>query len=168
MSSHSMTADALPTTAPHELPAERSGYAALRWIVAATFVVILNETVMFNALPKLSADFNVTLAAAQWLSTAFMLTMAVVIPMTGAFLQRVTTRRAFALAMTIFCAGTLLAALAPTFAILLVARVVQATGTAVIAEAVEAVVLEGKARIPRSGYFIRRGRGRVIIEQPEE
>ena len=39
---------------------------------------------------------------------------------------------------------------------------------AVIAEAVESVVLEGKARIPRSGYFIRRGRGRVIIEQPEE
>ena len=39
---------------------------------------------------------------------------------------------------------------------------------AVIAEAVESVVLEGKARIPRSGYFIRRGRGRVIIEQPED
>ena len=39
---------------------------------------------------------------------------------------------------------------------------------AVIAEAVEAVVLDGKARIPRGGYFIRRGRGRVIVEQPEE
>ena len=39
---------------------------------------------------------------------------------------------------------------------------------AAIAEAVESVVLDGKARIPRSGYFIRRGRGRVIIEQPEE
>ena len=39
---------------------------------------------------------------------------------------------------------------------------------AVIAKAVESVVLQGKARIPRSGYFIRRGRGRVIIEQPEE
>ena len=38
---------------------------------------------------------------------------------------------------------------------------------AVIAEAIEAVVLEGKARIPRGGYFIRRGRGRVILEQPE-
>jgi DHA2 family lincomycin resistance protein-like MFS transporter len=107
-------------------------YGALRWIVAATFVVILNETVMFNALPKLSADFDVTLSTAQWLSTAFMLTMAVVIPMTGAFLQRVTTRRAFTLAMAIFCCGTLLAALAPTFPVLLVARVVQATGTAVM------------------------------------
>ena len=52
--------------------------------------------------------------------------------MTGWFLQRVTTRAAFALAMTVFCAGTLLAALAPAFPVLLVARVVQAGGTAVM------------------------------------
>jgi DHA2 family lincomycin resistance protein-like MFS transporter len=61
-----------------------------------------------------------------------MLTMAVVIPVTGWFLQRVTTRQAFALSMTVFCAGTLLAALAPVFSVLLVARVIQATGTAVM------------------------------------
>ena len=107
-------------------------YGVLRWLVAATFVVILNETVMFNALPSLSGDFHVSLSTAQWLSTAFMLTMAVVIPVTGWFLQRVTTRQAFAVAMTIFCTGTLLAALAPTFPVLLAARVVQASGTAVM------------------------------------
>jgi hypothetical protein len=39
---------------------------------------------------------------------------------------------------------------------------------AAIAEAIESVVLEGKARIPRGGYIVRRGRGRVIVEQPEE
>lgn len=37
-----------------------------------------------------------------------------------------------------------------------------------IAQAVEAVVLKGKARIPRGGYFLRRGRGRVIVERLEE
>jgi len=107
-------------------------YGVLRWLVAAAFVVILNETVMFNALPRLSDDFDVSLSTAQWLSTAFMLTMAVVIPVTGWFLQRVTTRRAFTLAMSVFCAGTLLAAMAPTFPVLLAARVVQASGTAVM------------------------------------
>jgi hypothetical protein len=39
---------------------------------------------------------------------------------------------------------------------------------AAIAQAIEAVVLEGKVRIPRGGYFVRRGRGRVIVEHPEE
>ena len=61
-----------------------------------------------------------------------MLTMAVVIPITGWFLQRVTTRFAFGLAMATFCTGTLLAALAWSFPVLLVARVVQASGTAVM------------------------------------
>jgi DHA2 family lincomycin resistance protein-like MFS transporter len=107
-------------------------YAVLRWLVGATFVVILNETIMINAIPRLMADFAVNANAAQWLSTAFMLTMAVVIPITGWFLQRVTTRFAFGLAMGVFCAGTLLAAAAWTFPVLLVARVIQAGGTAVM------------------------------------
>ena len=107
-------------------------YAVLRWLVAATFVVILNETIMINAIPRLMVDFQVDAGAAQWLSTAFMLAMAVVIPITGWFLQRVTTRFAFGLAMATFCAGTLLAALAPVFPVLLAARVVQACGTAVM------------------------------------
>ena len=107
-------------------------YGVLRWLVLATFVVILNETIMVNAIPRLMGEFSVTARSAQWLSTGFMLTMAVVIPVTGWFLQRVTTRAAFATAMTVFCAGTLLAALAPAFPVLLAARVVQASGTAVM------------------------------------
>src|ERR1700710_1313077 len=110
----------------------KSDYAVLRWLVLATFIVILNETIMINAIPRLMGEFAVSARSAQWLSTSFMLTMAVVIPVTGWFLQRVTTRTAFATAMTVFCAGTLLAALAPAFPVLLGARVVQASGTAVM------------------------------------
>ena len=107
-------------------------YGVLRWLVLATFIVILNETIMVNAIPRLMDEFDVTARSAQWLSTAFMLTMATVIPVTGWFLQRVTTRFAFGTAMAVFCTGTLLAALAPTFPVLLAARVVQAGGTAVM------------------------------------
>jgi len=118
--------------AAEPLTDSRPDYAVLRWLVAGTFIVILNETIMVNAIPRLMAELRVDARAAQWLTSGFMLTMAVVIPVTGWFLQRVTTRRALAVAMTTFCAGTLLAALAPTFAVLLAARVVQATGTAVM------------------------------------
>ena len=121
---------ALPARA-HEVPKTRTP-AVIRWLVLATFIVILNETVMINAIPRLMADFDVSARSAQWLSTAFMLTMAAVIPTTGWFLQRVTTRSAFATAMTVFAAGTLLATLAPTFEVLLLARIVQAGGTAVM------------------------------------
>ncbi|WP_280421452.1 MDR family MFS transporter [Nocardia carnea] len=106
--------------------------AVVRLLVIATFVVILNETIMINAIPRLMNDLEVTERAAQWVSTAFMLTMAAVIPVTGWFLQRVTTRRAYAIAMGVFLAGTLLSAVAPSFGVLLVGRIVQAGGTAVM------------------------------------
>ncbi|WP_280495202.1 MDR family MFS transporter [Nocardia asiatica] len=104
----------------------------IRVLVLATFVVILNETIMINAIPRLMEDLSITDRAAQWVSTAFMLTMAAVIPTTGWFLQRVSTRTAYTAAMGVFLAGTALSAVAPSFAVLLVGRIVQAGGTAVM------------------------------------
>lgn len=101
-------------------------------LVTATFVVILNETIMNVALPRLMAELQIDAPTVQWLATAFMLTMSVVIPTTGFLLQRLARRSVFILAMSFFSAGTLLAALAPGFPVLLVARVVQACGTAVM------------------------------------
>ena len=101
-------------------------------LLAASFVVILNETIMGVAIPHLVDDLDITISAAQWLTTAFMLTMAVVIPITGFLLQRFATRPIFITAMSLFSAGTLIAALAPGFEVLLLARVVQASGTAIM------------------------------------
>ncbi|HSU34214.1 MAG TPA: MFS transporter, partial [Propionibacteriaceae bacterium] len=101
-------------------------------LLIATFVMILNETIMSVALPHLMVDLGISARTVQWLTTAFMLTMAVVIPTTGFLLQRISTRTVFVLAMGLFSAGTLLAAVAPGFWLLLPARIVQASGTAVM------------------------------------
>ena len=101
-------------------------------LLVAAFVVILNETIMNVALPRLMVELGVSANTVQWLSTAFLLTMAVVIPMTGFLLQRFTTRFTFVLAMSLFSAGTLIAGLAPGFALLLIGRIVQASGTAIM------------------------------------
>ncbi|GAA2215036.1 DHA2 family efflux MFS transporter permease subunit [Nonomuraea monospora] len=106
--------------------------AVIRLLVLATFVVILNETIMINAIPRLMSALHITEQTAQWLSTAFMLTMAAVIPITGWFLQRVSTRGAYVTAMGLFLLGTALAIVAPSFEVLLGARIVQACGTAVM------------------------------------
>ncbi|SDS19027.1 MDR family MFS transporter [Actinopolymorpha singaporensis] len=123
-----MPADAATVTAdaPGRTP------VVIRLLMLATFVVILNETIMINAIPRLMVDLHVTEQAAQWVSTAFMLTMAAVIPVTGWFLQRVSTRRAYATAMGVFLVGTAIAAAAPVFEVLLLGRVIQAVGTAVM------------------------------------
>ena len=101
-------------------------------LVGSAFVMILNETIMSVALPALIIDLKVSAATAQWLTSGFLLTMAVVIPMTGALLQRFPARGVYLASMIMFASGTLLAALAPGFGVLLVARIVQACGTAVM------------------------------------
>jgi DHA2 family lincomycin resistance protein-like MFS transporter len=105
---------------------------AIVTLLVATFVVILNETIMGVALPHLMSDLQVSAQTVQWLSTAFLLTMGVVIPTTGFLLQRLATRTVFVLAMSLFSAGTLLAAVSQGFWMLLGARVVQASGTAIM------------------------------------
>jgi DHA2 family lincomycin resistance protein-like MFS transporter len=101
-------------------------------LLVATFVVILNETFMAVAIPRLMRDLNVTAGAVQWLTTAFLLTVSVVIPVTGFLLQRMNTRPTFILAMSLFALGTLIATLASNLEVLILARVTQASGTAIM------------------------------------
>ncbi|HEX2857312.1 MAG TPA: MDR family MFS transporter [Propionibacteriaceae bacterium] len=101
-------------------------------LMLAAFVVILNETIMSVALPTLMTDLRVSATTVQWVTTGFMLTMAVVIPTTGFLQERLSTRAVFLLSMSLFCLGTLLGATAANFWLLIVARVVQACGTAIM------------------------------------
>ncbi len=132
---------------------QRRNRTILRVLTVAAFVVILNETIMTNAIPVLMGVLDIDARAAQWLSTGFMLTMAIVIPTTGWLLQRIGRRSAFLLAMTSFSIGTLICALSPTFEVLLLGRVVQATGTAIMMPLLMSTVL---ALVPV------RERGRVM------
>lgn len=111
-------------------------------LLVSAFVVILNETIMNVALPRLMHEFQVSPSAIQWLATAFMLTMSVVIPATGYLLTRFPIRTVFVLAMALFSVGTLLAGVAPGFEVLLVARVVQASGTAIMMPLLMTTILD--------------------------
>ena len=124
------TPSAADVGAPHPMSARDRSVIGI--LLIAAFVVIFNETVMSVALPRLMVDLDISASTGQWLTTAFMLTMAVLIPTTGFVLQRLSTRTVFILAMSLFSAGTLLAAFAPGFGVLLVARIIQASGTSVM------------------------------------
>lgn len=111
---------------------EKRNKRIINLLIISAFVVILNETVMGVAIPHLMTDLGITALSAQWLTTAFLLTMAVVIPTTGFLIQRIPTRRLYTLAMGLFVAGTAIAAIAPGFEVLLLGRIVQAGGTAIM------------------------------------
>jgi DHA2 family lincomycin resistance protein-like MFS transporter len=116
-------------TQPDEAARNRLVIALL---LVSTFVVFLNETIMSVAIPHLMVDLGVTASAAQWLTTAFLLTMAIVIPITGFLLQRMNTRPIFMTAMSVFSLGTLVCAISPGIELLITGRVIQAVGTAIM------------------------------------
>jgi DHA2 family lincomycin resistance protein-like MFS transporter len=120
-------------TAPASTPdAATRNRTALALLLAAVFVVFLNETMMGVALPRIQEALHIDATRGQWLTTAFALTMAVVIPITGWLMQRLNTRPVFVVAMSSFVIGTVIAALSPVFEMLVVGRVIQACGTAIM------------------------------------
>jgi DHA2 family lincomycin resistance protein-like MFS transporter len=133
-----------PATAPahDEAAISTRNRLVIGILMVSTFVVILNETIIGVALPQFLKQLHIDASAGQWLSAAFMLTMAVVIPITGFLLQRFNTRPVFIAAMSFFSAGTLIAILAPGFDVLLVGRVVQACGTAIMFPLLITTVME--------------------------
>jgi DHA2 family lincomycin resistance protein-like MFS transporter len=110
-------------------------------LLVAAFIVILNETIMNVAVPKLMEELRITASLAQWLSTGFMLTMAVIIPTTGFLIQKFTTHTLFVAAMTMFCLGTFVSGVAPGFGVLLLGRVLQACGTGLMMPLLMTVIL---------------------------
>ncbi|PID00325.1 MDR family MFS transporter [Sporosarcina sp. P29] len=101
-------------------------------LIIGAFFAILNETLLNIALITLMEQFSITLPTVQWMATGFMLVMAVVIPISALLLQWFTTRQLFLGTMTVFTIGTIVAASAPTFPILLTGRLIQAVGTGLL------------------------------------
>ncbi|MDM9649265.1 DHA2 family efflux MFS transporter permease subunit [Rhizobium sp. S163] len=124
-----LEADTQNTTVSEKLNPESK--IALSVLFASTFTVILNEMLMGVALPTVMADLGITASLGQWLTTGYMLTMAVVIPATGFLTERFRMRTVYTLAMSLFTVGTLVAVVAPGFEALLIGRVIQAVGTAI-------------------------------------
>ncbi|WP_404450581.1 DHA2 family efflux MFS transporter permease subunit [Virgibacillus necropolis] len=107
-------------------------YGMIAILFIGAFVAILNETLLNVALPAIMEEFDVKATAVQWLSTGYMLINGILIPASAFFIQRFSDKKLFIVAMSLFSAGTLLASLAPTFGVLLAARMIQASGSAIM------------------------------------
>ncbi|MFF2483503.1 MDR family MFS transporter [Paenibacillus sp. NPDC058071] len=101
-------------------------------LMMGAFVATLNETLLGNALPVLMKEFQVGATTIQWLTAAYLLVVGALIPVTALVQQWLTTRQLFSIAMITFLIGTIVAATAPTFMLLLAGRVIQAIGTGLI------------------------------------
>ncbi|QLK86556.1 MDR family MFS transporter [Staphylococcus sp. 17KM0847] len=101
-------------------------------MLVSAFIAILNQTLLNTALPAIMKGLNIDENTSQWLVTGFMLVNGIMIPLTAYFMDRIPTRKLYLLAMGAFLVGSITAAIAPNFFVLMLARVIQAMGAGVI------------------------------------
>lgn len=115
---------------------KRSGLP-YKWMVVivvmfGSFMSILDQTVINNALPSLQHAFSIDLNNLQWVVTAYALTQGVVTPTTAFFVDRLGTKRFYIIALALFTLGSALCGFAWNLPALIAFRVVQAIGGATL------------------------------------
>lgn len=95
------------------------------------FCGIIVETSMNVTFPTLMGEFGVGTATVQWITSGYLLTLAVLIPVFAFLRGRFDARCLFQLATGLFVIGTVTGILAPSFSVLLIARILQGAGASV-------------------------------------
>src|ERR1700690_206559 len=105
--------------------------SSLRWwilltVIIGTFLGRLDQTIVNLALPKIINDFSITVSAAGWIATAYILANAVFVPIWGKLGDTIGRKKVYILGFSIFILGSLLAGLAWNLPSLIVFRIIQA------------------------------------------
>jgi EmrB/QacA subfamily drug resistance transporter len=110
------------------------------------FMEQLDATVLATALPTMARDFGVSAPAMSIALTSYLLSLAIFIPASGAIADRYGSRTVFRTAIAVFVVGSLLCAQAPTLFFLVVARLIQGLGGAMMIPVGRLVLMRSVAR----------------------
>ncbi len=112
-------------------PAVKSSEDNLKWmvlitVIVGTFLGRLDQTIVNLALPKVITDFHITVTAAGWIGTAYILANAVFVPIWGKLGDTIGRKKVYLIGFVVFIIGSALAGLAWNLPSLIVFRIIQA------------------------------------------
>lgn len=110
-------------------------------LMVGTFLVVLNQTLLSPALAVIMRDLSIDATTVQYIMSAYSLVEAVVIPLSAYLMGRFTTRQLYITGLSIFIAGSVLAAISPSFPVLLLGRTLQAIAAGVFMPMIFTVIL---------------------------
>ncbi|MDV7720273.1 DHA2 family efflux MFS transporter permease subunit [Pediococcus ethanolidurans] len=124
-----------------------------------SFSGVIVETAMNITFPTLMKEFNVTTSIVQWLTTGYLLTVAIIVPLSSALKTRFRTKSLFIVANLLFLTGLIMDAVAPIFPILLLGRIVQGCGTGIALPLMFNIIID---QVPSSKIGMMMGIGTLI------
>ncbi|WP_337778218.1 MFS transporter [Mitsuokella jalaludinii] len=125
-------------------------------IIAAgllSFTGVVIETAMNITFPTLMQEFAISTSTVQWITTGYLLILAIVIPTSSYLKQRFAMKRLFLAANLLFLTGTLLDATSASFAQLLFGRLLQGAGTGIALPLMFLIVME-QAPLDKMGLMM--------------
>jgi len=130
-----------------------TGRAVVTAAVLGSGMTMLDGTVVNVALRTIGADLDASLAQLQWITNGYLLTLASLILLGGSLGDRFGRRRMFVVGTVWFAVASLACGLAPTPSILIVARILQGVGAALLTPGSLAMI---------QGAFVPADRARAI------
>ena len=105
--------------------------SSLRWMVLVTVIIgtflgRLDQTIVNLAIPKVIDDFGITVSAASWIATAYIIANAIFVPIWGKLGDTVGRKRIYILGFVGFIGGSILAGIAWNLDSMIVFRIIQA------------------------------------------
>lgn len=101
-------------------------------LLTSGFMGMFSETALNMALNDLMKEFEISASIAQWLTTGYLLVLGILIPVSGLLIKRFSTRKLFITSLSFSITGLLVAAVSPSFSVLLSGRIIQAIGTGLL------------------------------------
>src|SRR3984957_14068004 len=95
-------------------------------VIVGTFLGRLDQTIVNLALPKIITDFNISVSAAGWIATAYILANAIFVPIWGKLGDTIGRKKVYLIGFIVFILGSALAGLAWNLSSMIVFRVIQA------------------------------------------
>ncbi|MEU8790111.1 MFS transporter [Streptomyces sp. NPDC048643] len=125
-------------------------------VAGCFFMEMLDGTIVSTAAPRIAGDLHTTPASVGLIITAYLVTLAVLVPLSGWLTARFGPRRVFLAAITLFTLASLACAFAPGLGVLVVTRVLQGAGGAMMVPVGRLVVVTGIAKqdLPRAVAYI--------------
>src|SRR5690625_3210302 len=123
-----------------DLP-QRQKILMIAALLTGAFMGITNETLLATALPSIQEAFGISQNQVQWMTTVFLMTNGIMIPISAFLIERFSTRGLFLTAIGLFGLGTAIAAIATSYPLLLLGRVVQASGSGIMLPLLMTVLL---------------------------
>jgi len=149
------------------LDRNNTGVAVNPWIIAltvmlATFMEVLDTSVANVALPHIAGSLSSTVDEATWVLTSYLVSNAIVLPLSGWFSSLMGRKRFYMICVTLFTVSSMLCGLAPSLTVLIICRILQGIGGGALQPISQSILVESFPRHKQGMAMAVYGMGVVV------